>query len=79
MTNNFTPNDLLRFLYRETSPQEEIAIRQWIKEDSSAARLLQQFTETFNLLDTVDLEPAESSVNIILDFSRETAHEASPV
>lgn len=79
MTNNFTPNDLLRFIYKETSPQEDVTIRQWIMEDAYAARLFQQFTWTCSLLDAESMEPSESSVNIILDFSKETAHETSAV
>lgn len=79
MTHNFTPNDLLRFIYKETSPLEDVSIRKWIKEDAFAARLFQQFAGTCSLLDAEGMEPSESSVNIILDFSKETAHEASAV
>ncbi|MBK9729693.1 MAG: hypothetical protein IPO83_00100 [Chitinophagaceae bacterium] len=77
MTHNFTPNDLLRFLYRETSPAEDSSIKKWITEDAAAAQLFQKLADTSNALDMAEMEPSESSINIILDFSKETAHEES--
>lgn len=77
MTHNFTPLDLIRFIYRETTPAEDIHIKQWITEDAAASHLFQKFSETSNSLDTEEMEPSESSVNIILDFSKENAHEES--
>lgn len=77
MTHNFTPNDLLRFIYRETNAEEDNLIKLWIREDAFANRLFKSFTSTGRLLEALKLEPSESSVNIILDFSRETAHEES--
>ncbi|MEP7127578.1 MAG: hypothetical protein ABI729_01870 [Chitinophagales bacterium] len=77
MTHNFTPNDLLRFIYRETSPAEDFSIKQWITEDVTAAHLFHKLAATSNALDVEEMEPSESSINIILDFSKETAHEES--
>lgn len=79
MTHNFTPNDLIRFIYRETSPQEDFSIKQWIIEDAAASHMFQKLAETSSALDMEEMEPSESSVNIILDFSKETAHEESHV
>lgn len=75
MTNPFTPNDLLRFIYRETTPEEDCGIKQWILEDAIAASLFQDLSEAKNSLDIDHLKPSETSVNIILDFSKECTHE----
>ncbi|HUM47516.1 MAG TPA: hypothetical protein PLD84_11335 [Chitinophagales bacterium] len=77
MTHNFTPLDLIRFIYRETTPEEDFNIKQWITEDAAASHLFQKFAETSSSLDMEEMEPSESSVNIILDFSKENAHEES--
>jgi len=77
MTHSFTPNDLLRFLYRETTAQEDAGIKQWILEDTVAASLFHQLVESKHSLEMEEIEPSETSVKIILDFSKELAHEES--
>ena len=75
MTHNFTPNDLIRFIYRETSPEEDIDIRQWVLEDESAANLFQQLVESKQSLDIEAMEPSETSINIILEYDRQMSGE----
>lgn len=77
MTNYLTPNDLIRFIYRETTPEEDVGIKQWILEDGAASSLFQQLIESKHSLDMEEMEPSETSVSIILDFSKERAHEES--
>ena len=77
MTNNFTPNDLIRFIYRETTPEEDASIKQRIIEDAALSRLFQQLIEAKHALDVEEMEPSETSVNIILDFSKERTHQES--
>ena len=79
MTNNFTPNDLIRFIYRETTPEEDTGIKQWILEDAAASNIFHQLVESKHSLDIEEMEPSETSVNIILDFSKERTHEESHV
>ncbi|MBA3647693.1 MAG: hypothetical protein H0W62_03940 [Chitinophagales bacterium] len=75
MTNTFTSDDLIRFIYRETSPEEDHLIKLWIQEDADAALSFQQFAEAAQLLDVDDLKPSESSVSIILNYSKTTARQ----
>jgi hypothetical protein len=77
MKQTFTSNDLVRFIYREVSSEEEVQIKQFIAEDPEAAEELRLMMESIMELDSVSLEPNESSVNIILDYSREHAPEES--
>jgi hypothetical protein len=77
MKQTFTPLDLIRFIYRELSPEKEALIKNFIAEDPEAAEELHHLMESVAELDSVSFEPSESSVNIILNFSREYAPEES--
>ena len=77
MKQTFTSNDLVRFIYREVSPEEEIRIKQFITENPEAAEELRLMMESVMDLDSVSFEPSESSVEIVLDYSREHAPEES--
>ena len=77
MRNHFTPNDLVRFVYRETSAEEDAQIRLQLAEDSELAVEFHRLIEMVTAMDEVKLEPSETSVNLILDYSREHIEEAS--
>jgi hypothetical protein len=79
MTHNCTPNDLIRFIYRETTQEEDSNIKEWLMENTQASDLFRQLLDSIDLLKTDFLEPSETSINIILDFSKENAHEESHV
>jgi anti-sigma factor RsiW len=71
MKQTFTPNDLIRFIYRELSPEEEGRIKNLIAENPEMAKELHQLMESVMQLDSVSMDPSESSVAIVLDYSRE--------
>ncbi|MBP9882693.1 MAG: hypothetical protein KBF32_04780 [Chitinophagales bacterium] len=77
MIHNFTPNDLVRFIYRETTSVEDAAIREWLTDDSSAFSVFQEMSDTVRSLDIKEKEPSETSINILLEFSKLSAHEES--
>ena len=77
MKQTFTPLDLIRFIYRELTSEEETSIKNFIAENPEAAQELHHLMESVGELDAVSFEPSESSVNIILNFSREHAPEES--
>jgi hypothetical protein len=77
MKHFFTPDDLVRFIYHEVSADEEARIKLFITENPEAAEELQLLMQSVMELESVSLEPSESSVNIILDYSREHAPEES--
>ena len=77
MRNHFTPNDLIRFIYRETSSEEDMKIRLHLAEDAEFAIEFHRLIDMVTTLDQVSLEPSETSVNLILDYSREKIEEAS--
>lgn len=77
MQHNFTTENLVRFIYRETSVEEDRQIKQWIAEDAAASKQFQSLMESVSAIDMVELEPSETSVKIILEFSRESIEEES--
>ena len=77
MRNHFTPNDLIRFIYRETSSEEDIKIKLQLAEDAEFAVEFQGLIEMVTTLDQIALEPSETSVNLILERSREQIEETS--
>lgn len=77
MKHSFTPDDLVRFIYHEVSADKEARIKLYIAENPGAAEELQMMMQSVMELESVSMEPSESSVNIILDYSREHAPEES--
>ncbi len=77
MKQTFTPNDLVRLIYREVSSEEEVRIKHFIADNPEEAAEFQLMMESVMELDSVSTEPSESSVNIVLDYSREHAPEES--
>ena len=72
---HFTPNDLLRILYGEATQQEELAMKDYCANDADAAITFHQLSESKKWLDTARVEPSETSIQLILDYSMKLAHE----
>ena len=70
MTQTFTENDLIRFIYRETDEQETRLITEALWEDS---RLRAEYGELCLMQQTLDgamKSPSQASIDRILDFSK---------
>ena len=70
MTKTFTRNDLIRFLYKETSKEEEKKIKkalliypELLKEFKSLQKLIRNIEE-------IRLEPSDETVKKILSYSK---------
>jgi hypothetical protein len=70
MTKTFTQNDLIRFLYHETSEQEEREINKALICDSELQAQYKELIATKNQLDVARLEPSAIVVENILNYSR---------
>ena len=69
MTQNFTHEDLLRFIYKETSPDEATAVKRAILANTELAAEYQGMLTVKENLDTQFLEPSQTSINIILQHA----------
>lgn len=70
MTKIFTQNDLIKFLYHETSEEESREINRALLCDSELQALFNELKATIAQLDDAQLEPAASTVLNILSYSR---------
>jgi hypothetical protein len=73
----FTPDDLVRFIYKETSPEENLAIKKAILEDMELAKTYHGMLTAREELDCLSLEPSPSSLNLILEYSKNTVRTES--
>lgn len=69
MSSTFTETDILRFIYEETNPSESKAIREELRKNLSLRSYYDRMMETKKQLDTIELDPDPTSVNIILEYS----------
>jgi len=70
MIKTFTQNDLIRFLYHETSEQEEREINKALICDSELQEQYKELIATKNQLDIARMEPSAIVVENILNYSR---------
>ncbi|HMR42288.1 MAG TPA: hypothetical protein PKC40_00575 [Saprospiraceae bacterium] len=75
MKQNFTPNDLLRFLYKETSLSETVALKEAIEENDNLHDEYQALLKAYHTLPKVKFRPTPDAVRNILNYSAKTAVE----
>ncbi|MCI5081659.1 MAG: hypothetical protein MRY78_08210 [Saprospiraceae bacterium] len=78
MKQTYTENDLLRYLYRETSVTDTLAIEDAMAADRNLTEAFEGMQEAFNQLPRVKFGPSKSSIEKILSYSKETALEEQP-
>lgn len=71
MTKTFTKNDLVRFVYKELTAEEQAQIKNSAIQDNELDESIKEMEETRDLLNDVMVSPPQSSVNKILAFSRD--------
>ena len=74
MKQNFTLN-LTRFIYKETSVAESVAIKNALQENWQLNESYQEMKAAFNQLPKVTFSPSPSSIQNILRYSKTTAVE----
>jgi hypothetical protein len=74
----FTPEDLLLYLYRESSPDLTLAIDTALKEDWMLREKLQEIqSQTFtDDLNRIIVSPRAEVILRVMDYARETAVES---
>ena len=70
MIKTFTQNDLIRFLYHETSEQETKEINKALLCDSELQAQYKELNASKSMLDETQMQPSASSVLNILSYSR---------
>jgi hypothetical protein len=74
---NFTPEDLLQFMYKETSPTHSAAITVALESDWSLREKFEELTAAQNQLQTLQLSPSRRSIDYILNYAEKAISELS--
>ena len=68
---NFTPEDLLLYLYKETSPRQTAAIEKALAKDWTLREKLAVLKNSTQRLDKIKLSPRTEVVLNVLNYARE--------
>jgi len=71
----FTPEDLLLYLYKESSPELTVAVESALKEDWMLREKLQVLQSSAEELDKVTVSPRMEVILRVMNYARETAIE----
>jgi hypothetical protein len=73
----FTPEDLLRYLYKESSPELTVAIDAALKEDWMLREKLQVIQASSDSLDKIIVAPRAEVILRVMNYARKTAVQES--
>jgi hypothetical protein len=74
---NFTPEDLLLYLYKETSPAQSVAITTALESDWSLREKFEELNAAQNELATLQFSPSRQTINNILRYAENAIGELS--
>jgi hypothetical protein len=72
---NFTPEDLLLYLYKETTPEQSAAIEEALKKDWTLREKLSVLKTSMQRLDKINQSPRTEVVLNILNYAREKSEQ----
>ena len=72
MIKTFTQDDLIRFLYRETSEEENKELKKALTHEPELKVQLEELQATIKNLDGTLMNPSDDVVNRILSYSKGT-------
>lgn len=75
---NFTPEDLVQFLYNETSQDKTTAIKAALESDWTLREMYDVIVSAQKRLEAFELSPREESVNRILQYGEKAIGELHP-
>lgn len=74
---SFTQEDLLQYLYKETSPEKTLAIRQALYEDWDLREKLESLSAAREQLEVIKLSPRKQAIDNILNYAEKKLEELS--
>ena len=72
---NFTPEDLLLYLYKETAPEQTAAIEEALKKDWTLREKLSVLKTSMQRLNKIKQSPRTEVVLNILNYAREKSEQ----
>ena len=76
--NNFTPEDLLQYLYNETSPEQTAEIKAALETDWTLREKFEVITSAQSRLEALKMSPSQQTVDNILNYAEKAVGELSP-
>ena len=76
MTQKFTQQHLIQYIYKETSAAETLAIAGALQEDWDLNESYEELLLGYQQLPKAKFNPSPSTLNSILNYSKQTAVEA---
>jgi len=74
---NFTPEDLIQYLYNETSPAQTAAIKAALETDWSLREKFEELTAAQKELSAIKLSPGNKTIDNILNYAEKAVSELS--
>jgi hypothetical protein len=75
---NFTPEDLLLYLYNETSPAQTAQIKAALETDWSLREKFEVITSAQKRLEALKMSPSQQTIDNILSYAEKAIAELSP-
>ena len=75
---NFTPEDLLLYLYKETSPAQTAEIKAALETDWSLREKFEVITSAQKRLEALKMSPSQQTVDNILNYAEKAINELTP-
>ena len=75
---NFTPEDLLQYLYSETSPTQTAEIKAALETDWSLREKFEVITSAQKRLEALIMSPSQQTIDNILNYAEKAVAELSP-
>lgn len=72
MTKTITRDDVLRYIFRETSNDENLAIENELLHSESLMDFYRQSVESVHEVQCIELKPSDRAINNILNYSEST-------
>ena len=75
---NFTPEDLLLYLYKETSPSRTAEIEAALESDWSLREKFEVITSAQQRLESLKMSPSQQTIDKILNYAEKAIGELTP-
>ncbi|MEO6490034.1 MAG: hypothetical protein ABIO04_08865 [Ferruginibacter sp.] len=74
---SFTPEDLLQYLYKETSPEKTAAIKAALESDWSLREKFEVISASSKKLEEIKLSPRNKTIDYIINYAEKAIEEVS--
>lgn len=75
---NFTTEDLLLYVYNETSPERTTQIKAALESDWSLREKFEVITSAQKRLEALKMSPSQQTIDNILDYAEKAVAELTP-